>query len=92
MQNQDHDLEDDERYIAEYRKLLQDYASLVVKHPEMIDQLRDALKTSARLMVSNRPEAISTFDNLVKELDAFLTACKAGEIDPKKFADMPDKR
>lgn len=94
MQNQDYDVEHDEQYIAEYQNMLQDYANLVANHPEIIDQLRDALKTSARLMVSNRPEAITAFDKLVEELDAFLIACKAGEIDPKQFAAevMPDKK
>jgi hypothetical protein len=45
-------------------------------------------------MVSNRPEAITVFDRLVEELDAFLIACKVGEIDPKRFAarGMPDKQ
>jgi hypothetical protein len=94
MQNQDYDVEHDERYIAEYQKTLQSYANLVTNHPEIIDQLRDVLKTSARSMVSNHPKAITDFEKMVEELDAFLIACKTGEIDPKQFAAeaMPDKQ
>jgi hypothetical protein len=37
MQNQDYDVEQEERYIAGYQKVLHDYANLVDNHPEMVD-------------------------------------------------------
>lgn len=85
MTNPDHTPEHDEAYLAEYRQMLQSYARLVVEHPESVEQVRAALQTSARLMISNRPEAIAHFNQLVQEIDAFLTACQTGEIEPKQF-------
>jgi len=79
------DLEHDERYQQEYRKMLSGYARMVVENPDIVDQLREAVQTSAQLIMSNRPETVTEFQRLAEELDAFLVACKNGEIDPKKF-------
>lgn len=83
--------EQDEKYIREYKKMLKGFAEIAMEHPEMIDQLRIALKSSAALMLSNRPETVSEFRSLAQEVDAFLQACKTGEVDPQGFLKSLDK-
>jgi len=65
--------------------MLSVYAKMAAEHPELIDAYREALKTSSTLMLSNCPELINEFRRLAGDLDAFLMACKTGEIVPQDF-------
>ena len=78
--------EDDQQYQQEYQAMLSIYAQIAAQHPEMIEVLREAIGTSADLIISNRSETIKEFRRLGKELDAFLAACQSGEIDPKSHS------
>ncbi|MFH1115816.1 MAG: hypothetical protein V1792_18050 [Pseudomonadota bacterium] len=86
----------DELEIREYKLLFRDYARMAVKYPDAIDSLRDWLKQSAALMISNREETVIHFRKLAEEVDAFLAACQTGEIDPHRFLeeteDVDDSR
>ena len=77
--------DNDERFLEEYRKVFQDYARLDTDYQEMVDPLREALKTSATLIMSSNPETVETFRNMVKEIDAFLAACQTGDVTPERF-------
>ncbi len=83
--------ENDEQYLKEYKKMLKEYAKMAADYPEMTGQMRAALETSAAMMMSNHPEAISEFRKVVKELDAFLQACQTGEVDPNTLWESLDK-
>ncbi len=37
-------------------------------------------------MISNSPDTVSSFRELVADVDLFLGACQTGEIDPKDFS------
>jgi len=82
--------EADEAYVKEYKKTLKEYARMAANYPDMIGQLRAALAASAAMMMSNRPEAVSEFRGLAKEVDAFLHACETGEVNPKCFLERLD--
>jgi len=81
----------DEAYVQEYKKMIREYAGMAANHPDMLGQLRAALEASAAMMMSNRPEAISEFRELAKEVDAFLHACETGEVDPRSLLERLDK-
>jgi len=81
----------DVAYVQEYKKMIREYARMAANFPDMIGQLRTALKTSAAMMMSNRPEAISEIRGLAKEVDAFLHACETGEVDPRSLLEHLDK-
>lgn len=80
-----------EAYVQEYKKMIGEYARMAADHPEMLGQLRAALQASGAMMMSNRPEAVSTFRELVKEVDAFLHAFETGEVNPQSLLDRLDK-
>ncbi len=86
--NNDQELYDNDK---EYLKLLSELSSFVTEHPEIISSLRDAIKTSASLMVSNIPEAVSDFRELAEEADSFLRSCQSGEINPESFIIKDDE-
>ncbi len=73
----------DEKTYEEFLNLLSTVSEFVVAHPDSIDMLRKALKTSAALMYSNRPEVIEDYQDVTRDVDSFLQACKTGEVDPK---------
>ena len=87
MQDKDFDA----KYIEEYRQLVRKFASMAVNDPDMIGLLREALMTSASLMISNRAEAVTEFQELAKEVDALLSAFETGKIDPRTFLISFDK-
>lgn len=78
-------------YLKEYKEMIKGFAKMAANYPEMTDQLRVALKTSASLMISNRPDSISEFRKLAEEVDAFLQACQTGEIEPSRLVECLDK-
>ncbi|MFO7885090.1 MAG: hypothetical protein R6U68_09720 [Desulfobacteraceae bacterium] len=80
------------KYLEEYQSTLKEFARMAVSQPNMIDQLRVALKASASAMISNVPEAVTEFQQLAEEIDAFLNACQSGEIDPNKFIQRLDNQ
>lgn len=69
----------------EHRDFLLRIAKIIVEEPERVEDCRETLKYSARMMISNQPEAVSAFQKLVEEVDSFIHACRSGEIDPKAF-------
>jgi hypothetical protein len=77
----------DSEYFQEYVKLLKKLARIAVNYPEKIDALRDMMKITANLMISNCPEVVKEFHELIEEMDSFLVACQRGEIDAKKFTE-----
>ncbi len=79
------DKESDAEHLKEYKLTLKKFAIMAADYPNMIGQLRVALKASASAMISNRPETVSEFQRLAEEIDAFLSACQTGEVDPHAF-------
>ncbi|MBM9537113.1 hypothetical protein [Desulfobulbus alkaliphilus] len=82
--------EHDDRYIKEYKKMIKEYARMAADNPDMIEEMRASLKASASLIISNKPEAVSKFREIVNELDAFLHACQTGEVDPRALSESLD--
>lgn len=76
------DIHEQEEYLKEYRRMLKGYAQLAAEHPERIDQLREAVEFTASVMISNCPGVVTEFRKLSQEIDAFLQACKTGEVNP----------
>ena len=77
---------DQEEYNRQFTEVLKRFAGLIADRPDMIDSLRESLKLSAQMMMSNKPEAVTEFRDLAGEIDQFMHACKTGEIDPVKFS------
>ena len=77
--------EDEERFVEEFSNLLKSFGELVDGRPELIDSLRDNLKMSAEMMVSDRAETKKEFRSMTEDIDAFLHSVKTGEIDLNKF-------
>ncbi len=93
MADQEKDVQDVkwEEQDEDYRAMMKAYARMAADHPERIDNIRSMLKFSAEMMISNRPEVVDQFREAVKELDAFLNACKNGEIEPRKLLERMEK-
>ncbi len=82
--------EHDARYLQEYKKMIKEYARMAADNPDMIEQMRVSLKASAALIISNKPETVSEFREVVNEVDAFLHACQTGEVDPRELLESLD--
>lgn len=76
--------EEYEEETEEYEEAMAQLSGLIVNHPERIDEIRESLAFSAKYMVSS-PEDKAGFQSLVEDMDAFLSACKTGELDPQEF-------
>lgn len=76
---------DIEQFLEEYRQTLGTVAKIAVTCPDQVDSLRDSLKLSAMLLITNKPGLKDAFQEAVEEMDDFLERCKKGEIDPRDF-------
>jgi len=70
----------DSEYFQEYVQLLKKLARIAVNYPEKIDALRDMMKITANLMISNCPEVVKEFHELIEEMDSFLVVAKGEKL------------
>lgn len=71
--------------LAEFRKLLSEYAKFVTNHPEVMESLRENLAFSAKYVVSNRAEFVDEYRDAYTRLDRFLEEFEQGKLDPRDF-------
>lgn len=86
-----YDFELDPETKKTYFEILSGFARMASNYPERIGEMREALKFSASMMISNRPEAVKMFQQACQDVDSFLAACESGELDPKNFIIDTDK-
>ncbi|MBV7338288.1 hypothetical protein KFU94_60695 [Chloroflexi bacterium TSY] len=74
------DQDDIDRYLEEYRKLLNSMARCALEAPERIDELRKMMRFSAAMLISNNPEFVQDFRDTVKDLDQLLESAQPKRV------------
>lgn len=74
------DQDDIDRYLEEYRKLLNSMARCALEAPERIDELRKMMRFSAAMLISNNPEFVQDFRDTVKDLDQSLESAQPKRV------------